>query len=55
MAVPFRELKMDVAAVLLVLVFFTLSLALVDLCARLVAADDLHARGGAEQSAIGAV
>ncbi len=40
---------MDVAVILLVLVFFTLSLALTHMCDRLATPDDPHARGSAEQ------
>ncbi len=46
---------MDVAAVLLVLVFFTLSLAMIHMCDRLGVPDDPHARGGAEHPAMGGV
>ncbi len=46
---------MDVAAILLVVVFFTPSLALTHMCDRLATLDDPHARGNAEEFAMGGV
>ncbi len=46
---------MDIAAILLVFVFFTLSLALIHMCDRLAPPDGPHARGGSEQLMMGGV